>query len=669
MAHSDGTADEDSDGASAITPLFQREEMIFGLKALLVDSEQVLGFLASRDFSDPFVGRSFQQPDSRPSQMMEKMLWRLRDSCDLFGDGKDVIPITPKPAVQELVGSRYWQEVGSRRWRPDALFQLANLASFAAALLGPKAQSSKEFGVLHTMWEQFPGPFTYGFEEPADGLSSPGYSKLLNSTFEVGLELRTQFAIGLLSKRKADTIFDPNVTLNEVFYVAEDEHPTQLLGFNAKGLCVYERFLPENFQLQVLERIQAIQRHFSDHNDGSVDHRSLESSYPWKNFLCQVMSWVQRRAAELGQQIDDQGGLNTIQHFLREEARRQRTIETNADFEDQRSAPMGPLNQVGTPKYDAPVPKSMSNGCLVTAKPARKSLAEEAQRLLEIKAQVTQKMGNKDVAKDARALREWEFEDIPPLPAELEEVIERQSRRSNKENIEPKPRPKTFIDRQHGAKKINFDDDSQEVVCAARRGNGSSGKRPHSGSLDDEDDFGVTATDAADNRRRQLRQKTGPQGPPRRSSSKRFRSEIPESLYSAPGASFQVHDNPAAVQAAIDQQLAQGIAETRSVQPSQPSASGPSVQDPPRSTAEQIEYIRQSARDRVATREPRRVQMRTPYTLAEEERLITLIEEHGTSYSFIKDIDQYHPDGALLQGRSQVQLKDKAQDLKFQFLK
>ena len=66
---------------------------------------------------------------------------------------------------------------------------------------------------------------------------------------------------------------------------------------------------------------------------------------------------------------------------------------------------------------------------------------------------------------------------------------------------------------------------------------------------------------------------------------------------------------------------------------------------------------------------PKRVQSRIPWSEAEIGRLIDLIEEHGISYSKIKKCDNQHTDGELLGSRDQVALKDKAQNMKFDFLK
>lgn len=85
----------------------------------------------------------------------------------------------------------------------------------------------------------------------------------------------------------------------------------------------------------------------------------------------------------------------------------------------------------------------------------------------------------------------------------------------------------------------------------------------------------------------------------------------------------------------------------------------------------QIEdYLRVNAlaKRRTAMR-PKRVQTRTPWSQEETERLLDLIAEYGLSWSLLKKMDQIHPNGELFQARDQVALKDKARNLKVDYLK
>jgi hypothetical protein len=693
--------------------------MRFGLKALVVDSEQILHFLASRNFSDTAVGQSFQQPRSRVSEKLNKLLSRLRDSCEPFGESDEPIPIALRSAVQRLIGVRDWEEIGRGACRPHALFQLANLATFAATILTPDAQSSHDFGVLATMWEQFPSPFTSGFEESADGALTPGNSRLLDSTFDVGLEVRTQFAIVLLSERRSDPNFYPETVLRDVFFLENDEESTQFLGFNVEGLSTQDNSIPKKFETQVLERIQAIDAHFSEHVDRSVNIKSLADSFPWEIFLAQIMSWVNARAAELNHQIDDQGGVSQIQQSLQEGAHRTQNPTPSDAYQSQERAPISPPKQVGGSNnvIEDSRPR-LPTKRLKSTKPAPKTLNEQAKRLLQLKAQVAQTSIAAEAPGDVGVLPESNFdrkqllgaEDEAPPASTLQEIlrdpsvnkeivakvyatVEKQARQSNKENIDITSRHKSFIDRQKGAQKVPFEDGSQEILSDSRRKNVSPGKRrstrTEAGDDDEDEDDAFEAMDdgPANQRRRELHAKTNQRRRNKPSAPKRARSEIPESVQSATGANDRAGSDPANLQAVLNQQLSFAARDSSPARPSQrpPLSSQPSrkplrtshsTNTPPsssppatRSIAQQLEYVREAARRTVTTIKPRRVQSRVTYSREEEERLVDLIEEYGISYTLIKQMDGKHPDGALLQNRTQVHIKDKAQELKFQLLK
>ena len=94
-------------------------------------------------------------------------------------------------------------------------------------------------------------------------------------------------------------------------------------------------------------------------------------------------------------------------------------------------------------------------------------------------------------------------------------------------------------------------------------------------------------------------------------------------------------------------------------------------EEPPRTQVVQVnreakERVRM-ARDLAQNRQP--AQSRKAYSVEEVERLMEMIELYGTKWARILQEDGAHEEGAVLQRRSQVQLKDKARNLKIDFLK
>lgn len=86
----------------------------------------------------------------------------------------------------------------------------------------------------------------------------------------------------------------------------------------------------------------------------------------------------------------------------------------------------------------------------------------------------------------------------------------------------------------------------------------------------------------------------------------------------------------------------------------------------PGSTFEGYRQIKERAQEFQAS-QPKKVQVRKAWTDEETGLLLDLIEEHGTSWRLLKQIDLEN--NYLLKDRDQVALKDKARNMKLDFLK
>ena len=87
-------------------------------------------------------------------------------------------------------------------------------------------------------------------------------------------------------------------------------------------------------------------------------------------------------------------------------------------------------------------------------------------------------------------------------------------------------------------------------------------------------------------------------------------------------------------------------------------------QEPPR--VSQVYNIANEAAKRMTALQPKAPQTRKPWTEEETERLLELIEKFGRSWKQLKFEDR---DLGILENRDQVALKDKARNIKFDFLK
>lgn len=117
----------------------------------------------------------------------------------------------------------------------------------------------------------------------------------------------------------------------------------------------------------------------------------------------------------------------------------------------------------------------------------------------------------------------------------------------------------------------------------------------------------------------------------------------------------------------------QASANARNEEPPAPSRSQTVIQDddddrPAPTQMDEYKAANAAAKERKAF-QLKPTQIRTPWTEEETERLIALIVKHGASWKSLKQEDKIWEGGALLEKRDQVALKDKARNIKMDYLK
>ena len=267
-------------------------------------------------------------------------------------------------------------------------------------------------------------------------------------------------------------------------------------------------------------------------------------------------------------------------------------------------------------------------------------------------------------------------------------TLARHKAQSNKENTYTSQlQRRAFVDRQRNAQKITWED-SQEAEAEPREPRTSHlnpCKRHHDEDEDDdegEDEFESDSRSPNDARRREAHSD---------GANKRARLQsLPDVTDGLPGDGSEEDSQ----QSAVDRQLhdVARLANERqrgsiSNAPEKirapfrqsnstrlPSSSAPlrvesSTPFDSQNVYESSQAVNRRAKFEVARRKPRMAQQRTPYSEEETARLIELVETYGTSYAYIKQMDEKHPGDPSLQNRTQLQLKDKARNLKMDYLK
>jgi hypothetical protein len=281
-------------------------------------------------------------------------------------------------------------------------------------------------------------------------------------------------------------------------------------------------------------------------------------------------------------------------------------------------------------------------------------------------------------------------------------TLKTQAEQSNKENIDNSRAGKmAFIDKQSGAKRITFD--SQDESPGPPGKTSTKRKALEVESDGEEGDFEVhTSTVQPAHAGRKSNQALHTRGSSRRSkaASKEHTSSAPphkkarverthSSVITDEGYAAEEEEDDDNDDMAASSQLRREEATRRRHRSgsSTPLAQRLPLQerhnDSPSSSASvhgssevlpvgtQVSLINQEARQNTAKRlfKKRQPQQRSRWTEAEVERLLELIEDYGVSWAYLLAMDGEHPQGPVLQQRDQVSLKDKARNMKMDFLK
>jgi hypothetical protein len=248
--------------------------------------------------------RELQDPSSKLSRGY------IRNSSILEAHLRDFktennVYIRPRTIHRALKPNR---DPGEPQFGVDLILYLANLVVFTRNMLRTKREDKRTWEVLREIDRSFPQHFMPKVAQRAIA-SGVGDSTLVADTFDLGLELRTHMAIMSLESAAKEPNFDPNDTLNEVFYRADSEGLTGFLrGWQVPGL--YDGDLSEDQLSAIDDRIQEIRSSFGD-------LAWLVDSFPWNSVLLQLSQWARLRHEELQTAIGGVGGIDTIAEIAR----------------------------------------------------------------------------------------------------------------------------------------------------------------------------------------------------------------------------------------------------------------------------------------------------------------------------------------------------------------
>ena len=214
-----------------------------------------------------------------------------------------------------LFGSKRTLDTTQEPWRPDSLLLKANVAAFAMMLLSPEDMSD----YLH-LWaivdETFPSPFFDKQDSPSD--------KMLEGTIQAAIEIRTQYAIMLITQGLHQEDFNADRLLDDVFNQGDS-----IKGWNFASMQTRE--LSKASQKAMVKRLSSIRNVYQQAKQSSQSSEAVINAYreafPWTRFLRTAMVWAKQRLVDIQHSVDGYGGSDRILESLNTEIERRRDLQ------------------------------------------------------------------------------------------------------------------------------------------------------------------------------------------------------------------------------------------------------------------------------------------------------------------------------------------------------
>lgn len=252
--------------------------------------------------------------DSAARRRLNTRITEFRDSFDAFTNDDHFIH--PEYFLDALFQVRSRDDTALGPWRPDDLLYKANLAELVYQLMTLSPDAAEVPTNLLSLDNHFPAAFASYIYVTAE---EPGCSRLLDRTFDVALSLRTQYAIACLRTAAANddpaVEFEGDNILRQIFFVPNGEHKIEnFKGWNVNTLQDPDGTVTPGFRNAVLERFNSLAAnlHVSEDSSSNPDIEAMIAQYPWSSFLHELTTWACARNLELTSAISRAGGADQI---------------------------------------------------------------------------------------------------------------------------------------------------------------------------------------------------------------------------------------------------------------------------------------------------------------------------------------------------------------------
>jgi hypothetical protein len=288
---------------------------------------QLLDLLAPSKASPEFVETVIKELQVPGSGRGKRLRLRERTFDSTKENYGSELLIDPALILRKLFNDL---EPGTGDFRPDVILNAANIAAFVKELLVAQRDNPSTMYLLQRVDDVFPTPFLSGFEvDPKFGSSA-----LLEPTFKLALDLRTQTSIAIFKVYRDEMDFDPDELLAALFYEPPAQRNESLTpyedlvrngqcrkmgGISAEALPLSEGQVLDYQADEILKRVESIREAFNVEGNGIIDYvdfDKLHERFPWTDFLTNIVQWCQLRLDEINKNIEKQGGIDNITGLL-----------------------------------------------------------------------------------------------------------------------------------------------------------------------------------------------------------------------------------------------------------------------------------------------------------------------------------------------------------------
>ncbi|KAF6236988.1 hypothetical protein HO173_004867 [Letharia columbiana] len=672
------------------------EDMLDTLPDLSDASDKLLSFVIPTEISETSVSRTMaqlQKKDTRENKKLQRLSDIFERQRKEYG-GDSYINVGK--TLRRLLGRKAGPiDEQTASWRPDALLQKANLALLVSRMLTIVGRDQND-QFLEDIAGTFPQPFAQGLGRPES--LTPECSALTDGTFRVALQVRTQEAIMLLARHVEKINFDSDTALLQLFYDANN-----LKGWAVAGLRTEE--LRREFKDTILGRVEQLREAFrasvsTSSDDQSSGIESLRTKFPWTTFARQLVAWAVQRLTEIEIQTTTYGGTQAICQGLIDVVQSGRLGQSlESDGADNESDGSEVRLEYDTPS-ESRATSELQDTSTRHAKADELNLAQfsaDSNKVKSAAAYLKQRQADRKVTKATEQIsltqNQGTASDIQVASTAGPFMRALTPQRNYNEQVIPSPAPANvpYGQAPSAGQDDNWrsEDNEEEDIAIRRNAQASDAYRTQREAESNKENVaeipGSQHTKTAKKRsiydRDPLADKVSPidwpDSDPNDEQSEISADEGFQVQAESSNAAMQrrlkpATKRPASEPARLQRQSPKKVRVQEAIDPHLLDGSADFARDEqetevPLSQAYD-EYVRvnKSAKQKMAvvTKLPQR---RSAWTGAETEMLYYLITEHGTSWKLLKEQDSEQ--GYVLEARDQVALKDKARNMKMDYLK